>query len=121
VFGKSKILKNGERANAAVVDSDMSGLSNSHGAHKWHLKLKVQFDDGTTADVSCSAYEVRIGIGYGPGDIIPVRYDPKDRSTVVVDTVALQAASTARREEGRAKLAQMAEEKLSRGEGPSLE
>lgn len=118
VFGKRKVLKNGAKAQAAVVSSDMTGMSNSHGAHKWRLDLHVQFDDGSTADVTCHAYEVNLASGYGPGQIVPVRYDPNDRSKVEVDREALVAESEARKEAGRAGLARLAEEKLARGENP---
>jgi len=86
MFGKGKVLKNGAKAQAVIRDSDMTGLSNSHGAHKWRLELRVQFDDGTTADVSCKAYEVNLATGFGPGQIVPVRYDPNDRTKVEVDS-----------------------------------
>jgi hypothetical protein len=117
VFGKNKLLKNGAIARAAVLSSDMSGMSNGKGAHKWKLELKVQFDDGTTGEASCSAYEVNIGMGYGPGQIVPVRYDPKDRTKVEVDVPALQAERDARKREGEEGLARLAEERLARDEG----
>ena len=56
MFGKGKILKHGAQAEAVVVDSGMSGYSNGKGINKWHLKLQVHFEDGTTVDASCSAY-----------------------------------------------------------------
>lgn len=118
MFGKRKLLKNGAQAQAVVRSSDMTGLSNSQGAHKWRLELHVQFDDGTTADVSCHAYEVNLASGYGAGQIVPVRYDPDDRSKVEVDRPAMVAESEARKEAGRAGLARLAEEKLARGEHP---
>ena len=118
MFGKGKLLKHGEQANAVVVDADMSGTSNSHGAYKWHLQLRVQFDDGTTGDVKCSAYEVSVGTGYGAGQIVPVRYDAGDRSKVAVDVDALGAVRDAHKAAAKAKLVEMAEERLAKGEGP---
>jgi hypothetical protein len=117
MFGRHKLLKNGATAQAAVIRSEMTGMSNSKGAHKWKLKLKVQFDDGTTADASCSAYEVNIGMGYGPGQILPVRYDPEDRTKVELDVPALQAERDSHKREGEEGLARLAEERLTRGEG----
>lgn len=119
MFGKRKLLKNGAKAQAVIRSADMSGLSNSHGAHKWRLELSVQFDDGSTGEASCSAWEVNLASGYGPGQIVPVRYDPSDRSKVEVDHDALKAESEARKEAGRAGLVKLAEEKLARGEQPS--
>jgi hypothetical protein len=115
MFGKRKILKDGEPAEAVVLDSDMSGYSNSHGINKWHLKLQVHFDDGTTVDVKCSAYPTGPVGAFNAGDIVPVRYLPKDRSLVEVDRDAMVAKAQARREEGRAGLIRMAEEKLDEG------
>jgi hypothetical protein len=34
MFGKRRILKHGEPAEAIVLESDMSGYSNSHGINK---------------------------------------------------------------------------------------
>jgi hypothetical protein len=113
LFGKRKILKNGAKAQAVIRSADMSGLSNSHGAHKWRLELRVQFDDGTTIDASCRAWEVDIAAGYGAGQIVPVRYDPNDRSKVELDHDALEAQSEARSAAGRAGLVKLAEEKLA--------
>jgi hypothetical protein len=94
----------------------MSGYSNSHGINKWHLKLRVRFDDGTTVDASASAYPTGPAGAFNAGDIVPVRYWPKDRSLVEVDHDAMVAASEARRAEGRAGLIRLSEEKLARGE-----
>lgn len=115
MFGKGKILKHGEQAEAVVLDSDMSGYSNSHGINKWHLKLQVHFDDGTTVDASCSAYPTGPVGAFNPGDIVPVRCWPKDRSLVEVDRDAMVAKAEARRAEGRAGLIRLAEEKLENG------
>ncbi len=117
MFGKGKLLKVGAVAQAAILSADMSGMSNSKGAHKWKLKLKVQFDDGATGEAFCSAYEVNIGMGYGPGQIVPVRYDANDRTKVEVDVPALQAQHDARKREGAANLARLAEERLASGAG----
>ncbi|HTT95089.1 MAG TPA: DUF3592 domain-containing protein [Solirubrobacterales bacterium] len=116
MFGKRKILKDGEKAEAVVVDSDMSGYSNSKGINKWKLKLRVRYDDGSTVDVSCSAYPTGPMGAFGVGEVVPVRYWPKDRSVVEVDRDAMVAAKEAGRAEAREKLIQMGEEKLGRGE-----
>jgi hypothetical protein len=112
MFGKGKILKHGERAEAIVLESDMSGYSNSHGINKWHLKLRVRFDDDTTVDTSCSAYPTGPMGAFGIGEIVPVRYWPKDRSLVEVDRDAMVAARQAGRVEAEAGLIKLAEEKL---------
>jgi hypothetical protein len=111
MFGKrKKILQNGVQAQAVVLASDMGGLSNSHGANRWKLQLRVQFDDGSTAEVTCHAYAY---IGFAVGSIVPVRYDPSDRSTVEVDTQKLKAENQEALEASRAKLIEAAESKLA--------
>ena len=118
MFGRgNKIRKGGETAEAIVVSSDMSGYSNSHGINKWHLKLQVRYPDGSTADASCSAYPTGPMGAFNAGDIVPVRYLPDDRSKVEVDRDAMVSAASARREEGRAGLIRLAEEKLDHGGG----
>jgi hypothetical protein len=41
MFGECNLRKHGGKAQAVVVDADMTGFSNSHGAHKWKLDLRV--------------------------------------------------------------------------------
>jgi hypothetical protein len=110
MFGQhKKVLKSGAQAQAVVLESDMGGLSNSHGANRWKLRLRVQFDDGTTSEVTCHAYSY---IGYGVGSILPVRYDPSDRSKVEVDTDSIEAGNKEQLEESRAHLIASAEARL---------
>jgi hypothetical protein len=116
MFGKGKVLKHGERAEAIVLESDMSGYSNSHGINKWHLKLRVRFDDDTTVEASCSAYPTGPMGAFAVGDIVPVRYWPKDRAVVEVDREAMVAARQEGRKAAEEGLVKLAEERLDRGE-----
>jgi len=116
MFDKRKIQKHGEQADAVVLDSTMSGYSNSHGINKWHLRLRVQFEDGTTEEAACSAYPTGPVGAFNVGDIVPVRYLADNRTKVEVDRDALVAKSQARRIEGREKLIKLGEEKLERGD-----
>jgi len=115
MFGKGKILKHGEPAEAIVLESDMSGYSNSKGIDKWHLKLRVRFDDDTTVEASCSAYPTGPVGAFMVGEIVPVRYLPTDRSQVEVDRDAMVAAKQAGRKEAEAGLVKLAEERLDKG------
>ena len=76
MFDKHKIQKHGEQAEAVVLDSTMSGYSNSHGINKWHLRLRVQFEDGTTEEAACSAYPTGpVGaLAYWMADAIKDKY-----------------------------------------------
>ena len=115
MFGKRKILKHGERAEAIVLESDMSGYSNSHGINKWHLKLRVRFDDGATVDTTATAYPTGAMGAFAIGEIVPVRYLQSDRSLVEVDHDAMVAAQQAGRKEAEEGLIKLAEERLEKG------
>ncbi|OJU84939.1 MAG: hypothetical protein BGO11_19140 [Solirubrobacterales bacterium 70-9] len=117
MFDKRKILKHGEHAEAVVLDSSMSGYSNSKGINKWHLKLRVHFDDGSTVEASCSAYPTGPVGAFNAGQIVPVLYLPDDRTKVEVDRDAMVAKATAAHQEGREGLIRLAEEQLERGTG----
>jgi hypothetical protein len=116
MFGKKKIQKHGEQAKAVVLESKASGYTNGKGIRKWHLKLRVKFEDGTTGEASCSGYPAGPAGAFIAGNIVPVRYLPQDRTQVEVDHDALVAASEARRAEGREGSVRLAEERLARGE-----
>jgi hypothetical protein len=89
MFDKRKIQKHGERASALVVDSTMSGYSNSHGINKWHLRATGPLDDDTTVEATCSAYPTGPVGAFQVGDIVPVRYLPDNRNKVEVDRDAM--------------------------------
>ena len=116
MFGKKKLQKHGEQAKAVVLESTASGYTNGKGIRKWHLKLRVQFEDGTTSEASCSGYPAGAAGAFIAGNIVPVRYRPDDRTKVEVDHDAIVAASEARRAEGREGLVRLSEERLARGE-----
>lgn len=117
MFGRGKkIRESGTEAKAVVLDNKMGGRTNNRGERHWKVQLRVQFDDGTTAETECSIW-CKVGGQPSAGAIVPVRYDPDDRSKVEVDVEAMNAGHQAAREEAKAKLIQAAEEKLSRGDG----
>jgi hypothetical protein len=116
MFDKHKVQKHGQRAEAVVLDSVMSGYSNSHGINKWHLKLNVRFPDGTSVEATCSAYPTGPAGAFNAGQIVPVLYLPDNPTKVEVDRDSMVAESKARRQAGREGLIKMAEEKLERGE-----
>jgi hypothetical protein len=105
----------GAEAKAVVLETDMSGRSNRHAERLWKVKLRVQFDDGV-AEAHCSMWAKPFA-GPAAGAILPVRYDPDDRSKVEVDVAAINSGRDAAQEELEANLIAEAEQKLSRGEG----
>jgi hypothetical protein len=116
MFGKKKLQKDGAQAKAVVLESKASGYTNGKGIRKWHLELRVQFDDGTTGEASCSGYPAGPAGAFIAGNIVPVRYWPDDRTKVEVDHDAIVAASEASRAEGREGMVRLSEERLARGE-----
>lgn len=117
MFGKSKIQKQGEKAEAIVLGVAAGRLSNSKGEDRWHLHLRVRFADGTTEDTTATAYATGPAGSFGVGEVVPVRYLPDDRTTVEVDRDAIIAAKEAGRKEAQEGLVKLAEERLARGEG----
>jgi hypothetical protein len=115
MFGRGKkILESGAEAKAVVLETEMSGRSNRHAERLWKVKLRVQFD-GSTGEVDCSMWTKPFD-GPAVGSILPVRYDPEDRSKVEVDVAALNAGRDSAQEDLEANLIEEAEQKLSRGE-----
>jgi hypothetical protein len=117
MFGRGKkILESGAEAKAVVLQTDMSGRSNRHAERLWKVKLRVQFDDGTTAEADCSIWAKPFD-GPAAGAILPVRYAPDDRSKVEVDTAAMNSSNDAALKDLETNLIEEAEQKLSRGDG----
>jgi hypothetical protein len=117
MFGKRKVLKDGQQAQAVITEAKASGYTNSKGIRKYHLELRVQFDDGSTGEASCSAYPAGPVSAFRPGEIVPVRFSAKDRTEGEVDHEAMVSAAEANRAAGREGLIRMAEEKLARESG----
>ena len=118
-FGKRKILRDGVQAQAVVLDCTLGHRTNSHGESTVKLELRVHYEDGTTADVTCSSWAVGAANTFGAGDIVPVRYDADDRAKVELDRDAIKADRDARRDAAKRGLAELADEQLSaRRPGP---
>ena len=116
MFGRGKkILESGAETKAVVLETDMSGRTNRHAERLWKVKLRVRFDDGSTAEADSSMWTKPFD-GPAKGAIVPVRYDPDDRSKVEVDVAAMNAGRDIALEELEANLIEEAEQKLDRGE-----
>jgi hypothetical protein len=116
MFGRGKKIKeHGAQAKAVVLAADMGGMTNSHGERHWKVTLNVQFDDGSTSEVKTSLWRM-MGGSPSVGTIVPVRYDPDDRSKVEIDVAAFDAGKAEALDEARAKLIQASEERLAKGE-----
>lgn len=88
-----------------------------------YLDLRVSFDDGSHGEFSC-----RVGsmlhnntLSFSEGDIVPVRYDPADRTRIEFDEPALTAQHKSLREHGTERAIARAEAELrggNEGRGP---
>jgi hypothetical protein len=117
MFGRRKTNKDSEQGEAVVLGADMSGYSNSHGINKWHLHLRVKYDDGSMVETSCSAYPTGPMGAFRVGDVVPVRYLAERRGKVDVDRDAMVAAKQAGRKEAEEGLIRLGEERLNREAG----
>ncbi len=107
VFGRDKTMRDGEKVLGRVTESG-SDLSFSTGGQGYHVKARIEFDDGTTSEISCKVHR---GLGaYGVGEVLPFRFDPADRSKIVLDEPALEAY----RDEMKAKVKEIERENAER-------
>ena len=106
MFGRLNLMRDGAQVDGVVLESTfkhsrISGPGElSVGARIWRLKLHVQFEDGTTTEVERKVNEDDYGGAISSedgrpfpseGDIVPMRYDPKDHSRVEIDVAAIKA------------------------------
>jgi hypothetical protein len=107
MFGKINLMRDGAEVLGRVTESG-SDMSFATGGQGYHVKARVEFDDGATSEISC---RVPRGLGaYGVGAVLPFRYDPKDRSKIGLDEPALEAIADAT----RAKVKEIEREKAER-------
>ena len=110
MLGRLNLMRDGAKADGVVLESTykhsrVTGPGElSLPARIWLLKLRVQFEDGTTTEVERKVKETDYGGSIhnedgspfpSEGDTVPMRYDPKDRSHIEIDVAAIKA----RREE----------------------
>jgi hypothetical protein len=105
-----RLLRDGQRGDAVVVSVKMDATAGSPGmigegtpgtsagVFGWNLTIRVKFEDGTTADHERYLDAMQHGeslrsLGLAPqvGTILPVRFDPTNRSRVEIDIAALRA------------------------------
>jgi hypothetical protein len=84
----------GVEAQAVVVASEV--VPGSRGIWGCKLTLRVHFEDGTTSEFSTTKRTIDLGGGVvTEGDILPVRYEPSDRSQIELDVDAIKAQAAA--------------------------
>jgi Domain of unknown function (DUF1707) len=101
MFHRSKLSRDGAQAEALVLERKVLAMAGSGGggvASACRYKLRVKFEDGSTVETSCHAFGVELA-RVAVGDVIPVRYEPADRSKIKLDRDAIleQQKADARR------------------------
>ncbi len=92
-------MQEGVSAQALVLDKKVYGSGYSTGKTKacgYHLRVK--YEDGATAEITRRVWTSKLGHAQ-VGDLIPVRYDPEDRSKVEIDAPAMKAQQSAKMQE----------------------
>jgi hypothetical protein len=123
MFGKDKPSQDGAEARGVIVEARPGNLMNRHGERRWHLRVRVKFEDGQSTESECELFDLGIG-AVGPasglepypltsGTVIPVRYDPNDRTRVSVDREKMIEDTKAAYEANRQKKIARAEASLA--------
>jgi hypothetical protein len=99
MFGKRKLLAEGAQAQALVTASGNYPVPSGSAPGRYAVDLRVQFPDGSTAEIQRHVYAVFIDVG----DVVPVRYDPADRTKIEIDLPARLATQQAHIDAGRAR------------------
>ena len=87
---RKKLLRGGAQADAVVTECQGANLTDG-GFAAYKLLVEVHFPDGSQAEVREKVQQTDIGPTLiAVGDVVPVRYDPSNRS-VVIDTPAIRA------------------------------
>jgi hypothetical protein len=93
MFGRDKSLDSGAQVDGVITRAPefFHGSTDMRGRYK--VTVRVRFDDGATVEV-----ERRLHLSCGEhraGAVLPMRYDPADRSKIEIDEAALTAARDA--------------------------
>src|SRR5437763_7511912 len=109
MFRKRHLMRDGAKAQALVLDKKIYAQSvQSLTVTACGYQLRVQFDDGSTSEIFRRVMH-RDGCTAVVGNVIPVRYDPDDRSNVEVDVAEMKA-------QDEAEAAQRKADAIARGE-----
>ena len=123
MFGRDKPAEDGAQTRGVIVDARPGNVLNSHGERKWQVRVRVKFEDGETTESDCELFDLGID-AVGPasglepyplsvGTVIPVLYDPKDRSRVSIDRPKIIADTKAAYDADREKKIAKAEASLA--------
>ena len=107
MFGRDKLLDDGAQVDGVIIGAPQYFRGSTDVRGRYKVTVRVRFDDGAMAEVerrlhlSCGEHRV--------GAVLPMRYDPADRSKIEIDEPALTAGRDA-------ELAAIKERAVARGE-----
>jgi Domain of unknown function (DUF1707) len=112
MFDWHKLRRDGARAQALVLEKKVYATEVESGmTSACRYRLRVKFEDGSTAEISRRAFD-RTLASAAVGDVIPVRYDPADRAKVELDRHAVLEQHDAQARERDAAAIERGEEAL---------
>ena len=111
MLGKGKLLREGVEAQGLVIESIIASTRDGGAADKYKVKVRIQFDDGSTAEISSHLFRRKVGTHY-EGAILPIRYDAQDRSKIEIDVPTLEARLEARTAEVKTEAIERGEREL---------
>jgi hypothetical protein len=107
MFGKGRLT---ESAQALVTSSGNYWVPPGSSPGRYTVELRVQFPDGATVEMAQHVF----GVVINTGDIVPVRYDPADRSKIEIDDSAMLVCQQADIDAGQARALEIGEAELRR-------
>jgi hypothetical protein len=93
MFGRHKSLDGGAQVDGVITQAPEIFRGSTDMSGRYKVTVRVRFDDGATVEVerrlhlSCGEHRV--------GAVLPMRYDPADRSKIEIDEAALTAGRDA--------------------------
>src|SRR5437879_5636303 len=89
MFDRHKLGRDGVQAQALVLETKAYANEVESGRPSaCRYRLRVQFEDGSMTEIAYRAFG-RAVASANVGDVIPVRYDPADRTRIEIDRHAL--------------------------------
>ena len=112
MFDKHRLRRDGAQAQALVLEKKIYATETETSmTSACRYQLRVKFDDGSTTEISRRAFD-RTLASAAVGDVIPVRYDPTDRSKIELDRHAIVERDEAQTRERNAAAIARGEEAL---------
>jgi hypothetical protein len=93
MFGRGRLLEDGAQVDGAIIEAPEYFRGSTDMSGRYKVTVRVRFDDGATVEVerrlhlSCGEHRV--------GAVLPMRYDPANRSKIEIDEPTLTAGRAA--------------------------